>query len=88
MRRLIVVGAAAAALVISVTPAGAVNDPFAPGDECSASGTAIGHPAFVHEQSDKASPPFSFNNPGKSTGAKGTANSQAAAHCTNAQPAD
>ena len=67
-------------------PALAVNDPLVPGDECSASTQAVGHPAFVHQQPQGANPPFSLNNPGKSTGAKGTANSQALAHCQNAQP--
>ncbi len=67
-------------------PALAVNDPLVPGDECSASGTAVGHPAFANQADNPqgANPPFSLNNPGKSTGAKGSANSQAPAHCKNA----
>ena len=73
-------------LALSAPPALAVNDPVAPGDDCSASATAIGHPASGREQSDKASPPFSVNNPGNSTGARGQARSQALAHCQNASP--
>jgi hypothetical protein len=63
--------------------AGAVNDPFVPGDECSASTTAVGHPAVANEQSDKASPPFSLNNPGVSTGAKAGVHQQATGNCPN-----
>lgn len=74
------------AIGLSASPAGAVNDPVAPGDDCAASDAAIGHPAAPREQSDKASPPFSVNNPGNSTGAKGQAQSQALAHCNNARP--
>jgi hypothetical protein len=84
MKRLAV--ASLLALALSASPALAVNDPVAPGDDCSASDTAIGHPASGREQSDKASPPFSVNNPGNSTGARGQAQSQALAHCQNARP--
>ena len=78
--------AAFVALVLALfaTPALAVNDPLVPGDECSASTQAVGHPAFVHQHPQGANPPFSSNNPGQSTGAKGSANSQATAHCQNA----
>ena len=72
------------ALALSAPPALAVNDPVAPGDDCSASDTAIGHPAAGREQSDKASPPFSVNNPGSSTGARAQEQSQAHDHCQNA----
>ena len=69
------------------TSAGAVNDPLVPADECAADHSqAVGHPAFVHQQPQGANPPFSRNNPGESTGAKGSANSQATAHCPNASP--
>ncbi len=82
MKRMI--AAAVLATALSASPALAVNDPFAPGENCAASDEAIGHPASGREQSDKASPPFSFSNPGKSTGAKGQERSQAPAHCRNA----
>ena len=64
----------------------AVDDPLVPGDECSASTQAVGHPAFFNQQDNPqgAIPPFSANNPGKSTGAQGSAHSEAAAHCTTA----
>ncbi len=67
------------------SPVLAVNDPLVPGEDCSPDNSqAVGHPAFVHQQPQGANPPFSANNPGVSTGAKGQANSQATAHCTNA----
>jgi hypothetical protein len=72
-------------LALLATPALAVNDPLVPGDDCAAAhAQAVGHPAFVHQQPQGANPPFSLNNPGESTGAKGSANSQATAHCQNA----
>ena len=73
-------------LALLAAPALAVNDPLVPGDECSASTQAVGHPAFANQADNPqgANPPFSVNNPGKSTGAKGSANSQAMAHCQNA----
>lgn len=85
--RLLVCLVSAMILVIAVFagPALAVNDPFVPGDDCAASEEAVGHPAGDNEQSDQASPPFSSNNPGESEGAQG-GNSQATAHCHNAQP--
>ncbi len=55
------------------SPALAVNDAFVPGEnvECAAPNSeAVGHPAFLLEQSPVASAPFSLNNPGESTGAK------------------
>lgn len=79
----------ALALVLTALVAGpalAVNDPFTPADQCDApQGEAIGHPAFEREQSDRASAPFSSNNPGRSDGAEGN-RSAATAHCSNAQP--
>jgi len=76
------------ALLVGVvsSPALAVNDPLVPGDECSASTQAVGHPAFANQADNPqgANPPFSSNNPGVSTGARGSANSQAIAHCQNA----
>jgi hypothetical protein len=78
------------ALLVGVVsaPALAVNDPLVPGDECSASMQAVGHPAFANQADNPqgANPPFSVGPPGKSTGAKGSANSQAIAHCPNAPP--
>jgi hypothetical protein len=77
-------------LAFTASPALAVNDPVAPGDECSASSQAIGHPAnenqIEHGNIQGANPPFSVNNPGQSTGAKGSARSEALAHCKNAPP--
>jgi hypothetical protein len=63
--------------LLIAAPALAINDALVPGDSCSASGTAVGHPAFTREQGPVGPPPFSLNNPGQSTGAKGSANSQA-----------
>ena len=56
-------------------PAAGVNDPAVPGDECSASGTAVGHPAIANNRTPAtaANPPFAANNPGASTGAQGSA---------------
>jgi hypothetical protein len=85
MRRLALLSAVVVVVGVLAGPAVAVNDPFVPGDQCSASETAVGHPAAAHEQSDAASPPFSFNNPGVSTGAKAHDVEQATnAHCVNA----
>lgn len=87
VKKIAAVLATSALLVGSVGPAAlAVNDPLVPGDECSASTQAVGHPAFFNQQDNPqgANPPFSSNNPGVSTGAKGTANSEALAHCPNA----
>jgi hypothetical protein len=66
-------------------PAIAVNDPAVPGDDCSASETAVGHPAFANQADNPqgANPPFSSNNPGESTGARGQERSQAVEHCAN-----
>ena len=74
----------ATAALVTAAPAMAVNDPLVPGDECSASTQAVGHPAFVHQQPQGANPPFSANNPGVSTGARGGAHSRALEHCQNA----
>ncbi len=86
-RRLVLYLVSAMVLVLAVLagPALAVNDPHTPGDDCAASEQAVGHPAGANEQSDQASPPFSSNNPGESTGAQG-GRSQATANCHNAQP--
>jgi hypothetical protein len=83
-------------LVLSVfaSSAGAVNDPRVPANECSASSTAVGHPAAANNQTPTtaANPPFSENNPGNSTGAQAITrdpndedNAQAVEHCPNAQ---
>jgi hypothetical protein len=85
VKRIAAVLATSALLVGAVgSTALAVNDPLVPGDECSAGTQAVGHPAFVNQQPQGANPPFSSNNPGVSTGAKGSANSEALAHCPNA----
>jgi hypothetical protein len=79
VKKLIVATAvAASALFASVATTLAVNDPFVPGETCaSPNAQAVGHPAFLHEQSDVAGAPFSANNPGASTGARGSEHSQA-----------
>jgi hypothetical protein len=87
VKRMVALLATSALLVGAVgSTALAVNDPLVPGDECSAGTQAVGHPAFANQQDNPqgANPPFSSNNPGVSTGAKGTANSEALAHCPNA----
>jgi hypothetical protein len=88
MRRLrnrVCVPLALVAALLIATPALAVNDPLVPGDECSASSQAVGHPAFANQVGNPqgANPPFSANNPGQSTGAKGSINSRALEHCPN-----
>lgn len=78
LRRMVAVAFTSALLVGAVSsPVFAVNDKFVPGDECSESSVAVGHPAGAHEQSEQVEPPFSDDNPGQSTGAKGSANEQA-----------
>lgn len=78
LRRMVSVALTSALLVGAVSsPVFAVNDKFVPGDECSESSVAVGHPAATNEQSPKASAPFSDENPGQSTGAKGSTNEQA-----------
>ena len=74
---------------LSAPTAGAVNDPLVPAENCAPNNAeAVGHPAAANNQTPAtaANPPISRNNPGESTGAKGTANSQATAHCPGAQP--
>ena len=74
-------------LALSAPPAFAVNDLFVPGDECASENSqAVGHPAFVHQQPQGANPPFSSNNPGRSTGARALGHSRAPAHCQNTRP--
>jgi hypothetical protein len=65
-------------------PASAVNDPFVPAEDCApANAQAVGHPAVANQADNPqgANPPFSSNNPGASTGARGSAHSQAVTHC-------
>jgi hypothetical protein len=72
--------------------AGAVNDPVVPGNECSASDTAVGHPASANNQTPEsaANPPFSRNNPGaddnarEEDGAAAHEVEQGTDHCPNA----
>ena len=62
------------------SPALAVNDPLVPGDNCAPDNAqAVGHPASANNQTPQtaANPPFSSNNPGVSTGARGSEHSQA-----------
>jgi hypothetical protein len=73
MKRVLVLLAAVVALALPAAATG-VNDPIVPGDNCApANAEAVGHPAFVHNQTPPtaANPPFSLNNPGESTGAQG-----------------
>ena len=79
VKRMAAIAATSALLVGAVgSPVLAVNDPLVPGDNCAPDNAqAVGHPAFVHQQPQGANPPFSSNNPGVSTGAQGSANSQA-----------
>jgi hypothetical protein len=74
------------ALVVGVgaPSALAVNDPVVPAENCAPDNAqAVGHPAIAANQTPAtaANPPFSRNNPGASTGAKGQENSQALGHC-------
>ena len=58
----------------------AVNDPIVPGDNCAPDNAqAVGHPASANNKTPEtaANPPFSSNNPGVSTGARGSEHSQA-----------
>lgn len=83
------VACVAALLLAFAGPAAAVNDPLVPGDECSTSSTAVGHPAFVNNQTPPwaAQPPFSLNNPGadnnarEEDGAAAHDHQQGTAHC-------
>ncbi len=91
MRRVKRVLAAACTLALLMgamsSPALAVNDPIVPGDNCAPDNAeAVGHPAFDNNQTPltAANPPFSSENPGVSTGAQGTAHSEAIANCQNA----
>ncbi|MDQ3823711.1 MAG: hypothetical protein M3321_10795 [Actinomycetota bacterium] len=87
MRRFAV--AAAVVFALSAPTAGAVNDPLVPAENCAPDNAeAVGHPAAANNQTPAtaANPPFSRNNPGESTGAKGTANSQAIGNCAAVQP--
>jgi hypothetical protein len=78
--RLIVAVAVAAALALTATPALAINDMLVPGDECSASSQAVGHPAAGRAPFP---PPFSANNPGSSEGAQASDHEQGTDHCPN-----
>jgi len=62
------------------SPAMAINDPLVPGDECSASSQAVGHPAVGKPPFP---PPFSVNNPGSSEGAQAFRHQQGTEHCPN-----
>jgi hypothetical protein len=80
-----VVALAALALGLTAAPAFAVNDAFTPAENCAPDNAeAVGHPAAGHEQAPDAGAPFSANNPGESTGARGQAESEATGHCHNA----
>ena len=78
-RRVLAAVLTSALLVGGVSsPALAVNDPLVPGDDCAPDNAqAVGHPALAHQQPQGANPPFSLKNPGVSTGAQGSVNSDA-----------
>jgi hypothetical protein len=88
MRRLLVLLLLVPAMVLSLgASASAVNDPVVPGEDCAASETPVGHPANANQADNPqgANPPFSSNNPGQSTGARGQERSQAVDHCAKAE---
>jgi hypothetical protein len=95
-RKLMVAGllAGSVSLVAVAAPAGAINDPKVPGDNCSSDNSvAVGDPLGagnpgINFHTPQVSPPVSDNNPGLgSTGAKGqekfldNAAGPALAHC-------
>jgi len=90
VRRLALLGVVAGALA-AAAPAGAINDPLVPGNDCAAGNSAavgdplgVGNPG-INFHTPQVSPPVSLNNPGQSTGAKGQANSQAIGTCLNSR---
>jgi|SRR5688572_14561775 hypothetical protein len=97
MRRSIISAVAALVLALgAASPAAAINDPVAPGDNCSASDAAIGHPdgipATQRAEMNGADNPVdgvaSRSNPGNAvtdndTSADASANEQASGRCTN-----
>jgi hypothetical protein len=97
MRRTVVSMAAALLLSLGVwSPAAAINDPVAPGDNCSASDAAIGHPdgipATQRAEMNGADNPVdgvaSRSNPGNAvtdndTSADASAHEQASGRCPN-----
>ena len=71
-------------LALSAGSASGVNDRLVPADDSApAHAEAVGHPAAANNQTPAtaANPPFSRNNPGVSTGARGQERSQATEHC-------
>jgi hypothetical protein len=88
---------ASALLLLAAGPAAAINDRFAPGDECSESSAAIGHPggepatdnAEDHGADNPVDGIASQNNPGNAqtendTSADAEAHEQGSDNCTNA----
>jgi hypothetical protein len=71
VKRMVAIAATSALLVGALSsPVLAVNDAFVPAEDCSPDfSQAVGHPAFMKEQSLVAGAPFSANNPGVSEGA-------------------
>jgi hypothetical protein len=88
LRRLAQLGVIAAALA-AAAPAGAINDPRVPANECSPDNSAaVGDPLEpgnpgINFHTSQVSPFVSGNNPGVSTGAMGQAVSQAIGNCPN-----
>ncbi len=97
VRRLALLGVVAAALV-AAAPAGAINDPRVPANECSPDNSAAvgdplgGNPGIVFnpargfDVTPQVNPFVSGHNPGVSTGALGQLNSQAIGTCPNSLP--
>jgi len=98
-RRFALLGVIVAALV-AAAPAGAINDPRVPANECSSDNSVAvgdplgpGNPGINFHTPQPGTPsnatvsPFvSGNNPGVSTGALGQLNSQAIGTCPNSLP--
>ena len=88
VRRLAQFGVVAAALA-AAAPAGAINDPRVPANECSPDNSAaVGDPLApgnpgINLHTPQVSPFVSGNNPGVSLGALGQQNSSAIGHCAN-----
>ena len=90
-RRFALFGVVAAALV-AAAPAGAINDPRVPANECSNfHSVAVGDPLApgnpgINFHTPQVAPFVSGNNPGVSTGALGQLNSNAIGTCPNSLP--
>jgi hypothetical protein len=83
-RKLVVVGTVVAALA-AAAPAGAINDPRVPANECSGNPVAVGDtPSPPNPGIDRVTfvnPPVSDDNPGHGDGAQAVNHTQALFHC-------